>query len=214
MDREMSISSVFDWLTKGATAVAAVAGTWAYLTRNADQVMPVVLTVWGLAYALLIALAALPTLLMELWYWSGPVYPRPSFSARLSLTRRRNGVPTKLEILERARRWDQVLTVLVAAAWTAVLTPAIVLEVQRDLRQGFPIHSWSVTWLLGVFALVGTSVALSSMLWVALQRQRRARRRKTCGSCGGSCPQAARVCSHCSEWFPGWKLLSPTVPPS
>jgi hypothetical protein len=207
----MNLSAASDWITKGVAAIGALAGVYTFVTSNADEVTPVVLTLWGLVYEVIIGGVGLVIAAQELRYWRGPAYRRPSYQYRLGFTSSDGKVPTKLEILEGSGRRDQFLTLAFGLGCASLLLPGAYLAMSDDLREGFPISTWSITWFMGILALILTVFMLGSMAWGKLRAQHRARRKKRCGTCGEDCPEVARVCSHCSESFPAWKLLRPST---
>jgi len=53
----LNVSAIFDSITKLVTAAGAGAAVYVFLTENIDDVLPAFLTVWGLAYLVLLGLA-------------------------------------------------------------------------------------------------------------------------------------------------------------
>jgi len=189
--------------------MGAAAGVYVFLTENIDDVVPAFLTVWGLAYLALIGLAGMLLVVLEVRFWRGPVYQRPSFAYRVLFTRRNRKVPTRLEILERARLRDQLLTVAFGVLGSAFLGPGAFLAISEGLEGGFPVERWSTIWFAGTLAI---AVTLSIVLLIGINRGRghlAARRRRRCHSCGMVCPKEARVCATCSEPSLSWHLLRP-----
>jgi hypothetical protein len=84
--------------------------------------------------------------------------------------------------------------------------------IRAELSDGFPVDSWSASWVFGSIALCATVLLGGRVLWSWFKGNRVPRRKRRCPSCGELCPKQARVCSHCNEWFPAWKLLSPPSP--
>lgn len=211
----MTLSGVFDVVTKGVAALGALAGVYAFATKNADDIVPVVLTVWGLGYAAILGLCGLAVLIGELLYWKGPVHRRPSYFYRVQLTRPPLGkLPTNWELIARTRRRDQVLTALFGLVVGGLLAYGTYYVMAEELSDGFPVRHWTTTWLFGSLALAVTVVVAVTMLWAVLKKGRTASRKRRCPSCGELCPRQSRVCPHCQEWSPAWKLLYRPQSPS
>lgn len=208
----MNLSSAFDAVTKAAAAAGAVAAIYTFITKKASDVLPVVLTVPGLGYEALLGLSGLCIIALELRYWKGPVHRRPSYMYRLMLTRPRGRprIPTDWEIAARARRRDQVYTLLFGLFSETFLGPLAYRGITDDLSKGFPVDSWSITWFSGSLALGAMVFVSGRMLWSWLKGDRVPPRKQRCASCGEFCQKEARVCRHCNEWFPRWKLTSPS----
>ena len=205
----MNLGAAFDAVTKAVAAIGAIAVVYTFVTKQADTLVPIVLSVSGLAYLVVIALSGLCIVAFELFYWRGPVYRRPSHSYRLMLTRRSGRLPTRLEIVERSRRRDQVITLVLFLLCGAFLLAAVYFTMHLELSNGFPIESWSATWFSGSIALVAIAIVAGRLLWSRVSKGRTPTRKQRCPSCAELCPKQARRCSHCSEFFPAWRLLRP-----
>lgn len=205
----MNLLSIFDSITKTVAGIGAAAGAYVFLTENVDDVVPAVLTAWGVAYGVLLGVAGALIAGWEIRFWNGPVHRRPSFAYRLALTRRDAGLPTRWEIIERVRRRDQIATVAFGVAGSALLGPAAYLAISEQLREGFPVERWSTIWFMGTVAIAATLLVLLGLGVVRGRARLASRRRRRCYFCGAMCPGAARICATCSEPFPSWQLLRP-----
>lgn len=208
----MNVGSAFDAVTKAVAAIGAIAVAYTFVTKQADTLVPVVLSVSGLAYLAVIGLSGFSIVALELFYWRGPVYRRPSHSYRLMFTRRSQRLPTRLEVVERSRRRDQIVTLIVFMLAAAFLLVIVYSGINSDLGDGFPVESWSVVWFSGSIALLATAIVVGRVLWSWLTQGRTPARKQRCPFCAQLCPKQARRCSHCSELFPAWRLLKPLDP--
>jgi NhaP-type Na+/H+ or K+/H+ antiporter len=81
------------------------------------------------------------------------------------LTKRSGRLPTQLEIAERSRQLDQVITLVVFLLSAAFLSTIVYSSIDLDLGDGFPVESWSATWISGSTALVAIAIVAGRILW-------------------------------------------------
>jgi hypothetical protein len=190
----MNLTGAFDAVTKGVAAAGAGAAIYTFITKNAGDVVPVVLTVSGLSYEGLLGVSGLVVVALELCYWSGPVHRRSSHAYRLMLTRmRKPRYPTDWEIVGQARRGDQVGTLLVGVFAAAFLGAVVYLGISEDLSDAFPVDSSSVTWFSGCLALGASTVVGARVLKPCLTGER-IPRRKSAARLVASCARSRLAC--------------------
>lgn len=207
----MNVNSLFDGVTTFVAAAGAAAAIYTFAAKNTRDVVPVVLTLSGATYEVLLGASGLLVVFFELRYWNGPVVRRSSYSYRLMLTPQRNGIPTRWEIASRSRRRDQTLTVLFGLFACGLLGVLMYSALSDDLRKGFPVRSWSLTWFSGSVALAAVLFVSFQLMWRLKRQDRLPRRKKRCVWCGELSAHQARRCSNCREPFPDW-LLRQTLP--